>query len=123
MAALLDALFDALGAALLEPFTVHSRTFSSSIVCVFYNWVSGPPAPAGSRPAARSPMRLTAYVSGVILVVVAWEVVFHPDFDPEFDALAPDVQDELLAHAKLLEAFGPTLGSPASRHSQGVAPR
>ena len=38
---------------------------------------------------------------------MAWHVVFHPDFDPEFDALAPDVQDELLAHAKLLEAFDP----------------
>ena len=24
---------------------------------------------------------------------VAWEVVFHPDFDPEFDDLAPAVQD------------------------------
>lgn len=31
-------------------------------------------------------------------------------FDPEFDAMAPKVQDELLAQAKPLEAFGPTLG-------------
>ena len=28
---------------------------------------------------------------------------FDPAFDPEFDALAAQVQDELLAHAKLLE--------------------
>ena len=41
-----------------------------------------------------------------------WEVDFHPVFDPEFDALAPKVQDELLAHAKLLETFEPTLGRP-----------
>ena len=41
---------------------------------------------------------------------MAWEVVLHPDFDPEFDALAPELQNELLAHAKLLEAFRPTLG-------------
>ncbi len=41
-----------------------------------------------------------------------WEVVFHDEFDPEFEALAIDVQDELLAHAKLLELFGPQLGRP-----------
>ena len=34
------------------------------------------------------------------------------DFAPEFDALAEDVQDEMLAHAKLLEQFGPQLGRP-----------
>lgn len=54
---------------------------------------------------------------------VAWEVVLHPDLDLEFDALALDVQDELLAQAKLLRAFGPTLGRPrvdtlkGSRHA------
>ena len=51
--------------------------------------------------------------------IVAWEVVFHPDFDPEFDALAPEVQDELLAQAKLLEAFGPTLGRPRADTLKG----
>ena len=50
---------------------------------------------------------------------VAWEVVFHSDFDPEFDALAPVVQDELLAQAKLLEAFGPTLGRPRADTLKG----
>src|SRR3546814_7463675 len=40
-----------------------------------------------------------------------------------FDALAAEVQDELLAQAKLLEAFGPKLGRPrvdtlkGSRHA------
>jgi hypothetical protein len=41
-----------------------------------------------------------------------WAVVFDPAFDPEFDALPSAVQNELLAHAKLLETFGPTLGRP-----------
>ena len=50
---------------------------------------------------------------------VAWEVVLHPDFDPEFDALAPVVQDELLAQAKLLQAFGPTLGRPRADTLKG----
>lgn len=41
-----------------------------------------------------------------------WEVGFAPAFDLEFDALPNTVQDELLAQAKLLEAFGPALGRP-----------
>ena len=41
-----------------------------------------------------------------------WKVDFDPAFDAEFDALPIVVQDELLAHAKLLEAFGPKLGRP-----------
>jgi hypothetical protein len=43
---------------------------------------------------------------------VRWEVEFHRDFDPEFDALPEDVQDEIRAHAGLLEQFGPQLGRP-----------
>lgn len=52
-----------------------------------------------------------------------WEVSFHEEFDPEFDALPGAVQDEMLAHAKLLEQFGPQLGRPrvdnlkSSRHT------
>lgn len=42
----------------------------------------------------------------------SWEVILHGDFEPEFDALPEDVQDELLAHAKLLQQFGPQLGRP-----------
>jgi hypothetical protein len=44
---------------------------------------------------------------------VAWAVEFHSEFDAEFDALDPDVQNELLARLKLLEAFGPQLGRPS----------
>ena len=43
---------------------------------------------------------------------MTWEVRFHPAFEPEFDALSASVQDEILAQAKLLEVFGPTLGRP-----------
>jgi len=54
---------------------------------------------------------------------VKWEVTFHDDFEAEFDALDEAVQDELLAHSKLLEQFGPQLGRPrvdalnGSRHA------
>jgi len=54
---------------------------------------------------------------------VTWAIELHPDFDPEFENLAEAVQDELLAHLKLLEQFGPQLGRPrvdtlnGSRHA------
>ena len=41
-----------------------------------------------------------------------WDIEFHADFDPEYEALAEAVQDELLAQLKLLETFGPQLGRP-----------
>jgi hypothetical protein len=41
-----------------------------------------------------------------------WKVLFHNEFDAEFNELAEDVQDELLAYAKLLEVSGPSLGRP-----------
>src|SRR5712664_4994630 len=39
-------------------------------------------------------------------------VSFHDEFDSEFGALSEAVQDEMLAHARLLEQFGPLLGRP-----------
>lgn len=54
---------------------------------------------------------------------VDWLVLIHDAFEPEFDNLPEAVQDEILAHAKLLERFGPLLGRPrvdtlnGSRHS------
>ena len=54
---------------------------------------------------------------------MSWTVLFHDAFDSEFNDLAETVQDELLAHARLLEEFGPTLGRPrvdtlkGSRHA------
>ncbi|RBP08636.1 hypothetical protein DFR50_12422 [Roseiarcus fermentans] len=41
-----------------------------------------------------------------------WKVAFVDAFEPEFEALPEAVQDELLASAKLLAAFGPQLGRP-----------
>lgn len=52
-----------------------------------------------------------------------WTVEFAQEFEPEFDVLDESVQDELLARAKLLEQFGPSLGRPwadtlkGSRHA------
>ena len=52
-----------------------------------------------------------------------WQVESYHAFEPEFAALPETVQDELLAHADLLEHFGPTLGRPTvdtlndSRHA------
>src|SRR5207249_5412306 len=52
-----------------------------------------------------------------------WQVLFHDEFDTEFEFLSATVQDELLAHAKLLHQFGPQLGRPrvdtlnGSRHA------
>ena len=41
-----------------------------------------------------------------------WDVYFHRDFDPEYEGLDEEVQEELLAHLKLLKTFGPQLGRP-----------
>ena len=43
---------------------------------------------------------------------MAWQVVLCDEFEPEFDALPSPLQDELLAHLKVLEAKGPLLGRP-----------
>lgn len=42
-----------------------------------------------------------------------WSVKLHDTFNSEFDGLNIEVQDELLAHALLLEKFGPQLGRPS----------
>jgi len=48
-----------------------------------------------------------------------WDVDFHTDFVPEFEALDESVQDELLAHVALLETFGPQLGRPRAGTLKG----
>ena len=50
---------------------------------------------------------------------MSWTVSFHPEFELEFYELVLEVQDELLAHAKLLEKFGPALGRPRVETLQG----
>lgn len=51
-------------------------------------------------------MRLEAYLS------MKWTVRFHDEFEPEFDRLPVEVQDEMLAEAGFLELFGPLTGRP-----------
>ena len=54
---------------------------------------------------------------------MAWDVDFHSQFVPEFEALDEDVQDELFAHVDALKVFGPQMGRPrvdtlaGSRHA------
>jgi hypothetical protein len=54
---------------------------------------------------------------------VAWTVEIGQEFEPEFDALHEDVQDEILAVSRLLQQFGPELARPrvdtlkGSRHA------
>ena len=43
---------------------------------------------------------------------MAWTVEISEEFEPEFDSLHEDVQDEILALALLLRQFGPELGRP-----------
>lgn len=55
--------------------------------------------------------------------VKKWDVEIGDEFEPEFDALPEDVQDEILAHSRLLQEYGPQLGRPrvdtlnGSRHA------
>lgn len=54
---------------------------------------------------------------------MAWDVDFHSQFVPEFEALDEEVQDELLALVDALKVFGPQMGRPrvdtlaGSRHA------
>jgi hypothetical protein len=43
---------------------------------------------------------------------MAWTVLFHSEFDAEYDALSQEVQNELLARLEVLKQFGPRLGRP-----------
>ena len=41
-----------------------------------------------------------------------WDVDLADELEAEWNELPSDVQDEILAHGKLLEQFGPQLGRP-----------
>jgi hypothetical protein len=43
---------------------------------------------------------------------MSWTILFHDDFETEFNAFDKELQDELLAHALLLGEFGPNLDAP-----------
>jgi hypothetical protein len=44
--------------------------------------------------------------------VSEWQVIYAPEFAPEYAALDEDVQDELVAHLLVLAQEGPQLGRP-----------
>jgi hypothetical protein len=46
------------------------------------------------------------------IITMSWTVLFHDDFCQELNKHDEDLQDELLAHANLLQEFGPNLGRP-----------
>jgi hypothetical protein len=48
-----------------------------------------------------------------------WAVEIGDEFEPEFDELDPDVRDEIMALALLLEKFGPQLGRPRADTLKG----
>lgn len=41
---------------------------------------------------------------------MSWEVIFHPDFEPEFDVMPLVVRREINANIEVLEIMGPSLG-------------
>src|SRR5882672_3816052 len=43
---------------------------------------------------------------------MVWTVELAPEFEPELLALAAEVRIELLAQARVIERFGPTVGRP-----------
>ncbi|MDF0675055.1 MAG: type II toxin-antitoxin system RelE/ParE family toxin [Nitrospira sp.] len=51
--------------------------------------------------------------------VKRWDVEIAREFQPEFDEFPEDVQDEILAHARLIEEFGPELGRPRADTLKG----
>ena len=56
-------------------------------------------------------MYLTSYVFKNI-INLNWTVLLHDDFEQELCNLDEALQEELLAHANLLQEFGPNLGRP-----------
>jgi len=45
-------------------------------------------------------------------LIGGWDVEVGDEFEPEFKEMPQDVQTEILAHARLLQQFGPQLGRP-----------
>ncbi len=43
---------------------------------------------------------------------MSWQILFHDDFEPEFDEFPRSVQKQLIANIALLAQFGPQLGRP-----------
>ena len=52
---------------------------------------------------------------------MSWTVRLHDIFEKEFESLPQEVQDEMLAMAKLLKDYGPRLGRPHADTLNGSA--
>ncbi len=61
---------------------------------------------------AKAPDRHGQNISHRLYYRVSWAVVYHDEFDPEFDALPREARLALLAATGLLEIYGPALGRP-----------
>jgi hypothetical protein len=60
----------------------------------------------------------------LLIILQFWLVIFfHAEFQPEFNALDPEVQDELLAHAKFVERIWATAQAPYGRHPSRINAR
>jgi len=57
-------------------------------------------------------MILNTYDFYGMIIFMNWVVRLHDKFETELDMQEKGIQDELLAHALLLEKFGPQLGRP-----------
>ena len=57
-------------------------------------------------------MTCKTYGPDDIVAAGEWTVELADEFEPEFDALPEDVQDEILAQSAVLAQFGPRLGRP-----------
>ena len=66
-------------------------------------------------------MDSTPYVFKDIIQFMNWTVLLHDDFADELTALDQKLQDELLAHAKLLAEFGSNLGRPTVDTLKGTS--
>jgi hypothetical protein len=55
------------------------------------------------------------------MACMPWNVLFHNEFQPEFDMLSIEVRRELLARLNLLAMRGPQLGRPTVDTLQGSA--
>ncbi|MGF1624457.1 MAG: type II toxin-antitoxin system RelE/ParE family toxin [Alphaproteobacteria bacterium] len=50
---------------------------------------------------------------------MAWTVLLHPEFDPEFAEMPDEVQEEIASLTRLLQQFGPQLGRPHADSLKG----
>jgi len=66
-------------------------------------------------------MDLTPYAFKDIIQLITWTVLLHDEFADELSVLDEKLQDELLAHAKLLAEFGPNLGRPTVDTLKGTS--